>query len=141
MRLGLYSELARHSIIQARELAAVRGFGVNNIREFRQILIRDPNEKHWEALFKGLDFYSMSGCRDLVFNVMEHRFTIPDIANFLTEHHLCFLGFELPDTIMAAFYAQYSGANAALNLNLWDAFEASNPNAFRPMYVFSIAKS
>ena len=141
MRIGLYSELARRSVSQAREQAAASGFSVEDIREFRQVLIRDSNEKRWQTMFNGLDFYSMSGCRDLIFNVMEHRFSIPQIANFLTENHLSFLGFELPDRIMEQFHAQHSAANAALDLKIWDVFEQSNPNAFRPMYIFSVVKS
>jgi hypothetical protein len=42
-----------------------------------------------------VDFYSMSGCHDIFFNVMEHRFTILKIKAFLHEHGLSFLGFEL----------------------------------------------
>jgi hypothetical protein len=71
---------------------------------------------------------------------MEHRFMIPQIATFLAENDLSFLGFELPDRIMEQFHAQHSGANAALDLRNWDVFEKSNPNAFRPMYVFSITR-
>ena len=46
-------------------------------------------------LSKSEDFCSVSGCRDLFFNVMEHRFTIPAIADFLSEHALRFHGFEV----------------------------------------------
>ena len=35
----------------------------------------------------------MSGCRDMFFNVMEHRLTLPEIAAFLKEQNLSFLGF------------------------------------------------
>ena len=141
MRIGLYSELARRAVIQARERASAGGFGINAIREFRRTLVRDPNEKQWEMLFSGVDFYSMSGCRDLIFNVMEHRFTIPEIAAFLTEHGLSFLGFELPDGIIAEFHRRHSGANAAVDLKNWDIFEHSRPDSFRQMYIFSITKS
>jgi SAM-dependent methyltransferase len=145
MRLGLYAELARRSVTQARELAALRGLGIEDIRQFRQILIRDSNAKRWDSLFSGIDFYSMSGCRDLIFNVMEHRFTIPDIATFLAEHRLSFLGFELPDRVMGEFCRQHGAADTALDLKTldlktWHDFERSNPNAFHPMYVFSITK-
>ena len=41
------------------------------------------------------DFFSTSGCRDLLFHVQEHRFTIPQIAAFLAENDLAFVGFDL----------------------------------------------
>ena len=66
------------------------------IRALRQAIIRNRHEQRWNLLLATADdFYSMSGCRDLFFNVMEHTFTIPDIAALLAEHGLAFLGFEL----------------------------------------------
>src|SRR5215469_17110654 len=48
-------------------------------------------------------FSSASGCRDLLFNVMEHRFTIQEIASFLKEHGLVFHGFELDGAAIEKF--------------------------------------
>ncbi len=99
MRIGLYSETARRSVVDARALIAERGFGATaeDIRMLRQVVIRDSNELRWKPLTRSGDFYSISGCRDMLFNVMEHRFTIPEIAAFLNENGLSFLGFELED--------------------------------------------
>jgi hypothetical protein len=83
----------------------------------------------------------MSGCRDMLFNVMEHRFTIPEIAAFLAEHGLSFLGFELDAKITARFQQQYAGADALLNLDCWHDFEGANPLTFRNMYQFSIRRN
>jgi 2-polyprenyl-3-methyl-5-hydroxy-6-metoxy-1,4-benzoquinol methylase len=139
MRVGVYSEAARRDVVQARALIAERGYGptIEGIRTLRQKIIR---EQRWEMVLNSGDFYSASGCRDLLFNVMEHRFTIPEIASFLKEHGLVFHGFELDATIIEKFQQRYPGSESLCNLEYWDAFEADNPKTFRGMYVFTISK-
>ena len=83
MRIGLYSQPARELIAEARARIAERGYRAtpDDIRRCRQEMIGEPDR--WRTLIEPNDFYSMSGCRDLLFNVMEHCFTIPQIAAFL----------------------------------------------------------
>jgi SAM-dependent methyltransferase len=140
MRVGLYSERARRPVIEARELIAECGYGATGgeIREFRQMIMRNWHDPRWRMLLNNGDFYSMSGCRDLLFNVMEHRYTIPRIAAFLDEQGLSFLGFELDDSVIEKFQRQYSGADALTDLECWNTFEAANPHTFRSMYTFSV---
>jgi hypothetical protein len=40
------------------------------------------------------DFFTMSECRDLLFHVQEHRHRLPEIARFIDDIDLQFLGFE-----------------------------------------------
>ncbi|MGN1285609.1 MAG: class I SAM-dependent methyltransferase, partial [Bradyrhizobium sp.] len=93
MRIGLYSDLARRVIVEARARIAARNYRAttDDIRRCRQEIFREAGQ--WRPLIGAKDFYSMSGCRDLLFNVMEHRLTIPEIAAFLNEHGLSFGGF------------------------------------------------
>ncbi len=139
MRIGLYSEAARHAVVEARALIAERGYRATaeDIRALRQTIIRD---QRWNMLLKTSDFYSMSGCRDLLFNVMEHRFTIPEIAAFLNEHGLLFHGFELEPKIIERFQRQYAGADALTNLENWHDFEMANPDTFWHMYLFTVSR-
>jgi 2-polyprenyl-3-methyl-5-hydroxy-6-metoxy-1,4-benzoquinol methylase/tetratricopeptide (TPR) repeat protein len=143
MRVGLYSETARRSIVEARALIAERGYRATaeDIRTLRQTIIRERDEPRWRSLVKTVDFYSMSGCRDMFFNVMEHRLSIPEIAAFLNEHGLSFLGFELDPKTTEQFHAQHPGAEALANLDYWNTFEAANPQTFRNMYLFSVRKN
>jgi 2-polyprenyl-3-methyl-5-hydroxy-6-metoxy-1,4-benzoquinol methylase len=144
MHVGLYSQAARRSIVEARALIVKHGYSptTEDIRALRQIIIRDRNEERWKFLLGTADdFYSTSGCRDLFFNVMEHRTTIPEIAAFLNKHELSFLGFELDSKTIEKFRRQYSGAEALTNLNYWSAFETANPQTFRHMYMFSVCKN
>jgi len=142
MRIGLYSQAARRTIVEARALIAERGYRATaeGIRAARQVIIRKRDEPRWNALMTTVDFHSMSGCRDMLFNVMEHRFTIADIAAFLDEQGLRFLGFELPDNSVEKFQQRYPGADALTNLDYWNAFETANPDTFRHMYVFTLSR-
>src|SRR5262249_32558322 len=143
MRIGLYSETARRAVVQTRALIAERAClpTVEDIRALRQTIICNQHNQQWQMLLEATDFYCTSGCRDLLFNVMEHRFTIPEIAALLKEYELSFLGFELDTIFIERFQQHYPGADALTNLEHWKAFEAANPNTFREMYVFTVLKS
>jgi hypothetical protein len=106
----------------------------------RQDILHARDEPRWERLITTVDFYSMSGCRDMLFHVMEHRFTIPEIAAFLEEQGLVFLGFELDAETVDRFRQQNAGTDALTDLAAWHAFEAANPQTFRNMYSFSIRR-
>jgi len=142
MRVGLYSRTARRAIVEARALIADRGYRATaeDIRAFRQTILRNWNEPRWHTLIKTVDFFSVSGCRDMLFNVMEHQLTIPEIAAFLNENKLSFLGFELDPDVIAKFQEQYPGAEGLANLDYWNAFETANPRTFEHMYIFSLGK-
>ena len=141
MRIGLYSETARRSVVEARALIAQRGFRptIEDIRTCRQEIIRDADR--WRWLTTSGDFYNTSGCRDLLFHVMEHRFTIPRIKTFLSEQELSFLGFELKSEVMEVFDKRCPEANGRENLDDWHAFEEENPQTFRHMYIFTVRKN
>jgi hypothetical protein len=88
------------------------------------------------------DFSSTSGCRDLLFNVMEHQFTLPRIKAFLDEHNLTFLGFDqLPQPVLQQFQQQFPEASALGDLARWHAFERANPMTFGNMYIFWVQKT
>lgn len=144
MRIGLYSDLARQLIVEARSWIAARGYRATaeDIRRCRQDIIREARQ--WKELFGASDFYSMSGCRDLLFNVMEHRFTIPGIAAFLKDNDLSFLAFDPPRddrTVIDRFHKRFPGVADEANLDQWHRFEAEHPETFSNMYVFTVGKN
>ncbi len=137
MLVGLYSATARQSLAAARAFIAERGYRATaeDIRACRQALIQRSGMPPFR------DFSSTSGCRDLLFNVMEHRFTIPQIEEFLDENRLTFLGFEqLPPDVLRQFQQQFSDAGALRDLGSWHAFEQINPLTFGNMYFFWVQK-
>lgn len=143
MRVGLYSAAARRPIVEARAIVAERGYPstAEGIRALRQTIIREKDEPRWQSLVQTIDFYSMSGCRDMFFNVMEHRFTIPQIKSFLDHEGLSFLRFELDSKVVEKFQQQNPAADALTNLDAWAAFEAANPQTFLNMYRFWVGKT
>ena len=137
MFVGLYSALARRTVIAARSFIAERGYcpTEEDIRACRQDLIARAQVPPFN------DFFSTSGCRDLMFNVMEHQFTIPQIKVFLDANHLTFLGFEqLPSGVLGQFQHQFSDAIAQRDLASWAAFEQVHPLTFARMYLFWLQK-
>ena len=84
MRLGLYSERARISVSATKEWAVRNGFDASteSIRRCRQAIVRLPEEDAKRDVMTWRDFYSMSGCRDLLFHVQEVVDSIPiDYSN------------------------------------------------------------
>ncbi|NEU99771.1 class I SAM-dependent methyltransferase [Bradyrhizobium uaiense] len=142
MRIGLYSDPARRVIVEARARISARGYRAtaDDIRRCRQDIFREADQ--WKPLIGAKDFYSMSGCRDLLFNVMEHRLTIPEIAAFLSEHGLTFQGFEPFDdpAVLDQFRKQFPGTADETNLDQWHRFEVAHPETFWDMYVFTAGK-
>lgn len=134
MRVGLYSERGRADIVAARHFIAERGFDAtaDGIRRCRQALLATP----LRVLTQYPDFFSTSGCRDLLFHVQEHRLELPRIKMFLDAEALTFIGFELNAGALRDYRARYPGDVPMTNLDNWDAFERERPTTFASMYQF-----
>ena len=141
MRLGLYSRLARRDITRARARIATLGYQptVEAIRHCRQELLDQRACEDWSSIFLN-DFFSISGCRDLLFHVQEHCLTIPEIAAFLEETGLHFIGFDLDASVLSAYWQRFPQDRAAIHLENWTAFEADHPDTFMEMYQFWVQK-
>ena len=88
-------------------------------------------------IFNYRDFFSLSECRDALFHVQEHRFTLPKIDEALKAFKLKFLGFEMRDQrALKQFKESHPNSNALTSLSLWHKFELDNPDTFRGMYQF-----
>ena len=139
MRIGLYSELARAHVVRARQFIAEQGFQgtPEGIRKCRAAIFARADDELLAKLTRSQDFYSMSGCRDLIFHVQERRFTLPQIAELLERLKLAFIGFELPESASFARYRnQFPGDPGLCNLENWHRFETANPGTFHRMYQF-----
>ncbi|MBD1162444.1 tetratricopeptide repeat protein [Pelagibacterales bacterium SAG-MED12] len=136
IKIGLYSELARHHIIEVRKEITLQKVGTSDvdIREFRRSLV-ESNDKNHQLLTEWSDFFSLSMLRDLILHVQEHRFTLPQIKNCLDELGLKFCGFDNNDTI--SNFRKLHGEEADIyDLEYWHQYEVSNPRAFTSMYQF-----
>jgi tetratricopeptide (TPR) repeat protein/SAM-dependent methyltransferase len=141
MTLGLYSEIARGQIVEARALIAERGYQpiAEDIRRCRQALI--DGDRRLTKITESVDFFSISGCRDLLFHVQEHRLTIPQIAGFIADNGLSFIGFDLDHPTLQRYLARFPHDKAMTDLASWDAFEREHPDTFAGMYQFWVQKA
>jgi tetratricopeptide (TPR) repeat protein/SAM-dependent methyltransferase len=118
MEIGLYSETARRDVVRARE--RIEKLGLKPVREdiraFRTRVLKGE-EGDLVRLLDSEDFFSLSGCRDLLFNVKEHRFTLREIKTI--------------------FFPQDRDMT---DLDCWDKFEDVLPNAFCELYQFVCQK-
>jgi SAM-dependent methyltransferase len=137
MRIGLYSELARADIVSAQKRAAASGL---SMRAFRQEILHERDTAEARELLLWPEFYSASGCRDLVFHRHERRFTIPKIRGFLEEHKLDFLRFLFRDaSVVRQYQSMFPGAEIT-DLESWHRYEVRNPDTFRHLYCFYCQK-
>jgi 2-polyprenyl-3-methyl-5-hydroxy-6-metoxy-1,4-benzoquinol methylase len=142
MRLGLYSKRAREDVTAARALIAQRGYAptAEDIRRCRHELIGLGDGSLLSKLADRLDFFSTSSCRDLLFHVQEHQFTLPQIDDFLRQNQLEFLGFDLPGGVLHNFRRRFPNDRTMTDLAHWHTFEMENSFVFTNMYQFWIRK-
>ena len=135
IKLGLYSEQGRQPVLEARGLIERLGYQatVADIRRFRSHLLAGRLQGSHQALLNSADFYSTSGCRDLLFHVQEHRFNPRQIKALLARHNLEFLGFVLPTTTKETFRQRFDRSSMT-DLDKWADFEIEHPTAFANMY-------
>lgn len=140
MAIGLYSELARRGVVEARRIIKKMALTPdrNTIRNFRErILRREFGDLMYERMRYCCDLYSTSGCRDLLFHYQEHRYTLPQLNKELNELNLDFIGFIFDDIKYANAYRNLFPEDGEMtNLLLWDRFENMYPNTFGGMYNF-----
>lgn len=143
MRLALYSETARRSVIAARALIAARGYTAtaDDIRRCREEILALPDGRPEKRVAVFSDFHSLSECRDLLFHVCEHRYTIAGLRRLLEEAGLRLIGFELEPAQHAAFAHAFPDPATLADLDAWTAFESRNPDAFAGMYQFWVRRA
>jgi Flp pilus assembly protein TadD/SAM-dependent methyltransferase len=142
MNVGLYSERGRADIVHAHRFIAECGFAAtaDGIRRCRQEMMSRPDDALLAKAWQRSDFFSLSGCRDLLFHAMEHRLTLPEIAAFLDSNELKFLGFDADASLQRRYAARFPADVAGTDLSSWHQFEMENPGSFVGMYQFWIQK-
>lgn len=139
MRIGLYSEHARRAVVMAREWIRQRQLPADSqsIRAFREHILAGGAEDPLADLKDSNDFYTLSACRDLLFHVQEHRFTLGGVSQALDDLGLEFIGFDLAMPDMKTHYWElFPEDHRMTDLRSWDRFEQHYPSVFAGMYVF-----
>jgi 2-polyprenyl-3-methyl-5-hydroxy-6-metoxy-1,4-benzoquinol methylase len=138
MRVALYSELARRSISKAHQIIKDREYS-NTAAEIKRFRADCPtlfNKHDFDNIKKFRDFYNMSECRDLLFHVQEHQYTIDKIKTSLDELGVEFLCFNLPNDVLLDYIKEFSTDETATDLDNWAKYEERNPDTFANMYQF-----
>lgn len=138
MKLALYSERARASVVAARNYIAERGFAPlpEGIRACRDGIAAMPRDSQVGRVAGIADFYTLSECRDLIFHVQEHRFVPQQIGRLLADAGLAFIGFELNEAQLRAFREAFADSRSLYHLDAWDTLEQQSPDLFIGMYQF-----
>jgi tetratricopeptide (TPR) repeat protein/SAM-dependent methyltransferase len=142
MNVGLYSESARSFVVRARAFIAEGGYPAtaDGIRRCRQAMRAAPHDPLLKVATEAADFFSMSECRDLLFHVQEHRMTLPQIAAFVAEAGVKFLGFDADAALLRRYSTRFPEDRSQTDLACWHRFEMENPSSFAGMYQFWIQK-
>jgi len=112
-----------------------------NIKNFRQDIIKNKVDPLIKNISLNQDFYSTSAVRDLLFHVQEHCFTIPQISKILQDFNLEFLGFTINNDFIKSKYSQSFPKDIKnTSLDNWHQFEINNPNTFIGMYQFWVKR-
>jgi SAM-dependent methyltransferase len=139
MLVGLYSERGRRDVVAAKAFIAERGYtsAPADIRRCRQDLMAVEGGARFSSLAHRADFYVTGECRDLLFHVQEHRFTLRDIQRHIGALGLRFDGFVLSDPMALRYAEEHAGL---ANPEDWEPFEARFPDTFAGMYLFWVQK-
>lgn len=139
MQVNLYSECAREPLAAAREEIRRRGLRpvAEDIREFRGLVLSGESGGIPSEFLSGIDFYTMSNCRDLLFHVQEHRFTLAQIGEALDALGLRLIGFDPGNLhVPQGAHAEFLHDGDLGDFDVWARLEKRYPRAFLSMYRF-----
>lgn len=141
MRIALYSERGRKSIVAARHAIAKGGYPSTpqGMRDFRRDMPDLLHPAEVADLTNFGDFYHMSMFRDFLFHEQEHRFDIPRIKRALARSGLTFVKFGVKNATEAMY--QKAHPDGKHTLERWHVLEQKNPSLFREMYFIWCLKA
>jgi 2-polyprenyl-3-methyl-5-hydroxy-6-metoxy-1,4-benzoquinol methylase len=140
MKLGLYSRRVRRKLASAQEFVAGRSVDRSPaaLRVLRQEMIQGQVS---EDATQRLDFFYLSGFRDLLCHVREVQFSPAEIGPILGQIGIEFLGFRGVDKEKRqAYTTQFPEDPGMRDLALVEAYEAEHPDLFPSLMVFWVQK-
>jgi 2-polyprenyl-3-methyl-5-hydroxy-6-metoxy-1,4-benzoquinol methylase/tetratricopeptide (TPR) repeat protein len=135
MRISLYVDTLRQSVVKARSLVAAERYESTDtdIRRCRDRIraMAAQGDSDMDSVVAEPDFYSLSNCRDLIFHVQEHVFSLAEIERAISALGLRFLGFEgVGADLKRRFRKAYPDPAHLSSLSHWRRFEKRNPGSF-----------
>ncbi|MBF0307991.1 MAG: tetratricopeptide repeat protein [Magnetococcales bacterium] len=128
LRLTMESERGLKERHRLREWIAKHGDlpTAAGLRQLRRTLLDQPGL--WPGLRHSPEFYSLPGCRELLFSESGRGFRLPTIAAMSIELGLTVLGLELEDPrLMPRYRGRFLEDETGTDLLLWDRFEEETP--------------
>jgi len=139
MRIAVHSQAARAALKGIQDRLKRFDAKPEGIRAARSWL-RTQQDGAVKPILAAPEFFSMGGCRHLLFPGPEHPLTLAQIGAFLRQNSLALIGLDVPAALMAAYRARFPGDAAATDLDNWAAFEHENPQSFAAMIQFWVGK-
>ncbi len=143
MYIGVYSQRARIHLNAAKRLIESRGIASSpeELRAIRQEMIRNlPQEARMPADW--LDFYYLSGFRDLLYPAHEVLYTPAELHAILRPLGVTFLGYRhLDEETRTTYRQQFPQDPDMRDLELLDQFEAEHPDVFLSLQCFWVQKN
>jgi SAM-dependent methyltransferase len=138
-KIGLYSAYARTPIADLANLASEKEIPYTpyNLERIRNLAIQNYNYKRTNEIVNSHDFFSRSGCMDLLFNPLEKSFTTRDIHSLARTLNCEFAGFENGGQRKSPAFRKFNeSSNMDSLFYAWELFENFNPNFFSEMHLF-----
>jgi 2-polyprenyl-3-methyl-5-hydroxy-6-metoxy-1,4-benzoquinol methylase/Flp pilus assembly protein TadD len=142
LKLGLYSYQARSIVRQMRGLIQQYELPptAQGIRTMRQAILTGKMPYDFNGILSSEDFYSLSGCRDLLFHVQEIQYEPHELKTLIAREKLKFLGFIVSEGVRAQYREQFPEDERLVDLENWQVYETQNPNTFAGMFQFYVQK-
>ncbi len=137
IKIALYSTKARRHYKTLQDM--IKNLKIpptaEGIRSFRQMIFALPDSDPLKQAANIRDFYSLSTCRDLVFHVQEHTYTLPQLKDLVESCGLAMQRMGLQSPLhRLAYLKEFPDDPAMLNVQNWDQFEDRHPETFISMF-------
>jgi len=142
-RLAVYTESGRADVVSGIKLREEERFSSTpeDIRRFRKRVF-ELDEKHQaKRLLKWGDFYSLDACRDLIFNVQEHRFNLMTLSNLIVDAGFTLASIRAKPRVKELYHNKHSDPDDEINVRNWHILEQENPGIFGSMYDVNLSIS
>ena len=140
IKFSVYSRAARAATLAAIELRKSLGISptTEGINELRNIIRALPRDHPAAPVVNSRDFGTRAGCRDLLFHVQEHNFTIPELVELVEAAGLKILSWG-PSTSVTKLESM--GYPNTTDWRIWHEAELKRPGLFsNGMYTLAVTR-
>ncbi len=136
LHAAVYSRRARAPITALREMLLSGGVdpAVLDVPALRRALLAGRYGPLPSSIAHSVDFYSRSGCRDLLLNAREKVYDLPEFVAEAQAAGFDWLALSAPAAVAAAASKRFGKPAASLGVAQWHAFEAEQPHSFGGMF-------